>query len=114
MSDRGMRSFARAITILSVLGAGALVCAGDQPEGGALARTTLTRYCLTCHNEKLRAGGMALSPADWNNIPGEAKVWEKVIRKLRTKTMPPAGLPRPDEAGYDALASYLENEIDRA
>jgi hypothetical protein len=109
-----MRSFARAITILSVLGAGALVCAGDQSEGGAPAQTTFTRYCLTCHNEKLRAGGMALSPADWNNIPGEAKVWEKVIRKLRTKTMPPAGLPRPDAAGYDALASYLENEIDRA
>ncbi|HYL36730.1 MAG TPA: DUF1592 domain-containing protein [Bryobacteraceae bacterium] len=57
---------------------------------------------------------MALTSADLRDIPAHADVWEKVIRKLRTKTMPPAGLPRPDAAGYATLASYFENEIDAA
>src|SRR5262249_18918350 len=49
-----------------------------------------------------------------NNVPAGAEVWEKVIRKLRTGAMPPAGAPRPDKATYDGLASYLENAIDTA
>lgn len=80
----------------------------------AHAEAMLTQYCLNCHNEKARVGGLALTTADLKDIPGKAETWEKVIRKLRTKTMPPAGLPRPDQAGYNALASYFEIEIDRA
>lgn len=80
----------------------------------AHAEAVLSQYCLTCHNEKTRVGGLALRTADLNDIPGKAEIWEKVIRKLRTKTMPPPGLPRPDQAVYNALASYLETEIDRA
>jgi hypothetical protein len=48
------------------------------------------------------------------NIPDRAEVWEKVIRKLRTGAMPPAGLPRPGQATADSLASYLERKIDDA
>ena len=48
------------------------------------------------------------------NVPADAERWEKVIRKLRAKSMPPPGLPRPDAATYDALAGYLETELDRA
>ena len=45
---------------------------------------------------------------DIENAPAHAETWEKVVRKLRTGAMPPAGMPRPDEAAYDALASSLE------
>src|SRR5437588_775362 len=58
----------------------------------------LTKYCVTCHNEKLKTGGLSLEGASLSNIPARAETWEKVIRKLRTRTMPPAGLPRPDDA----------------
>lgn len=78
------------------------------------AGSMLSRYCLSCHNEKLKTGGVTLSVADLNDIPAQAQKWEKVIRKLRTKTMPPAGVARPDQAGYDATAAYLENKIDEA
>lgn len=78
------------------------------------AARTLEKYCLTCHNEKVRTANLAVSVADLGNVPARTETWEKVIRKLRTKTMPPAGVPRPDQADYDALASYLENEIDSA
>ena len=51
---------------------------------------------------------------DFAKVSEGPEVWEKVVRKLRTRGMPPAGMPRPDEAFYDSFAGYLENEIDRA
>src|SRR5262249_40422045 len=75
---------------------------------------TLNQYCLTCHNDRLRTAGLALTASDLSDIPARAEIWEKVVRKLRTRTMPPAGLPPPPPGDYDALASYLENEIDSA
>src|SRR5262245_56496256 len=68
----------------------------------------LTKYCSGCHNPKARVGSFSFSPQDLAGVPGAAETWEKVIRKLRTRTMPPAGRPRPDEATYDEMAGWLE------
>ena len=70
--------------------------------------------CVTCHNQKLLTAGLALDKADVTNVPAGAQVWEKVVRKLGTSSMPPLGMPRPDKPAYDAFASWLENELDRA
>ena len=48
------------------------------------------------------------------NPGANAEVWENVIAKLRAGSMPPAGRPRPDAATYRAVASALEDDIDRA
>ena len=72
------------------------------------------RYCVTCHNDKARIGGLSLQSADFSNIPAGAETWEKVIRKLRAGAMPPQGAPRPDKAALDRFASFLENSLDRA
>jgi hypothetical protein len=77
-------------------------------------RDVLDKYCVTCHNEKLRVAGLTLDTIDVDNVSAGAQVWEKVIRKLRMGAMPPPGRPRPDRGTYDALASWLETEIDRA
>src|SRR5262249_29714688 len=98
--------------VLVCLLTGATLGSANQAKDRSAA--TLNQYCLTCHNERLRTAGLALTASDLSDIPARVEIWEKVIRKLRTRTMPPAGLPRPDPAGYDALASYLENEIDSA
>lgn len=100
------------------------VCAGlfsasvwAQPVASnsiAAQAAALNKYCVTCHSDKLRTGGLSLEAADLSNVPTRAEVWEKVIRKIRTGTMPPAGLPHPDKAASDALASYLEKAIDSA
>src|SRR5262245_3677125 len=84
-----------------------------NPPAGA-NRALLDRYCVTCHNEKLKTAGLMLDKADIQNVPASAEVWEKVIRKLRARAMPPAGAPRPDAAAYDSFATYLEASIDRA
>jgi mono/diheme cytochrome c family protein len=77
-------------------------------------RALLNRYCVTCHNEKVKTAGLLLDRMDVEEPSTGAPVWEKVIRKLRTGSMPPAGLPRPDPATYDSFATYLETALDGA
>ena len=110
---------------LAVVGTGAYVQAAglQQPASRAPAesaspqRALLDRYCLACHNEGLRARGTVpfsfegLTLAD---VGADAEVWEKVVRKLHARAMPPAGRPRPDEETYDGFVTWLETELDRA
>src|SRR5579872_5359070 len=77
-------------------------------------KSVLNRYCFTCHNEKLKTADLVLSAMDVQNPAADPAVWEKVVRKLRTGQMPPAGLPRPDAAFYNSFATYLETALDRA
>jgi hypothetical protein len=77
-------------------------------------RQILDKYCVTCHNQHLKTGGLALDTVDLGRIPAQAEVWEKVVRKLRSGTMPPAGMPRPDAATYSSLAGWIEAQIDQA
>ena len=79
------------------------------------AREMVNKYCVTCHNEKLKTAGLALDRPALDRIDASSEeVWENVIEKLRSRAMPPPKLPRPDNASYDKVASWLESEIDRA
>src|SRR5215471_3028273 len=84
--------------------------AAQVPE----ARQVVDKYCVTCHSAKVKAGGLALDTQDWSAIPLHSEVWEKVVQKLRTRTMPPAGMPRPDAATYHSTASWIEAKLDSA
>ena len=74
----------------------------------------LDQYCVTCHSEKLRTGGLSLQGANLADIPKGAETWEKVIRKLRVGSMPPQGMPRPDKATLDGFTTFLETALDRS
>ncbi|MDQ1473111.1 MAG: hypothetical protein QOJ99_4591, partial [Bryobacterales bacterium] len=87
---------------LSTLAAGFLR-PQQQPEP---QRAFLNQYCVSCHSDKARAGGLSLAA----NNP---QTWERVVRKLRSRSMPPAGVPRPDEKTYDAVVASLETTLDR-
>ena len=78
------------------------------------AQGTIDRYCVTCHNPRMKAGGLVLDGLPAANAASEPHTWEKVIRKVRTGMMPPAGAPRPDRATLDGLAAAVETTIDRA
>ena len=107
------------------LGVGALVAAWvvisgtwvlAAPIPNEAHETLLQQYCITCHNERLSSRGtvpLELETATLTDVSANAELWEKVIRKLRTGSMPPLGRPRPDAAVSDGFASWLENEIDR-
>src|SRR5437588_10333944 len=47
------------------------------------------KYCVTCHNDRLKTGGLSLQNLDPAAAPTHAEVWEKVARKLRSGEMPP-------------------------
>ena len=74
----------------------------------------VNRYCATCHNDKTKAAGLVLDPAQVSRAGENAEVWEKVVRKLRSGSMPPPGAARPDAATYASTASFLESTLDRA
>jgi hypothetical protein len=85
-----------------------------QTATPASQRTLLDKYCVTCHSEKLRTGGMTLEKIDTANVPAGAETWEKVVRKLRAGSMPPPGMPRPDQAAAEGFVASLETSLDRA
>jgi mono/diheme cytochrome c family protein len=88
--------------------------AKTTPQSDARHAAVINQYCVTCHSARLKSGGLVLEKADFTNVAGNAEVWEKVTRKLRMGAMPPLGAPRPDRAASDALAGWLETELDRA
>ena len=73
-----------------------------------------SQYCIACHNARLKTGGVVIDPAEVTRVTANPELWEKVIRKLRSESMPPASSPRPTPATYDAVATFLETELDRA
>src|SRR5687768_11599713 len=116
MSYRGLLGCALLGFAIAVATArlGAQAPAAPAPSAAAASAAVLKQYCATCHNERLKSGGFVIDPAVVTNVAAGADRWEKVVRKLRTQSMPPPGAPRPDAAGYDRVATFLETELDRA
>ena len=98
-----------AVGVAGVVATGALVVALEarQPPAGAsltsAARLALVdEYCASCHDEDKKKGGLVLDTIAAHDVARHPDVWEKVVRKLRARQMPPVGRPRPDDAAYDA------------
>ncbi len=81
---------------------------------GAVPRALLDKYCVTCHNDRAKTGGLVLEKIDLGNVPANAEIWEKVILKLRLGAMPPAGMPKPSQPDVSAFLTALETSLDRA
>ena len=110
-------SLLRAGVALAMLAAGVGSAAAGQAgaeTAAAPGRALLDRYCVACHNERLRTAGLRLDAADPANVAADPALWEKVVRKLRAGAMPPAPRPRPDEAAYARFVEGLETRLDAA
>jgi hypothetical protein len=84
------------------------------PKGAAAThRATIDRYCVGCHNDRLKTANLSLQQLDLARLSEHAETGELVIRKLRAGLMPPNGLPRPDAAAMNGLISFMEAELDR-
>ena len=101
-------AIAAATLLVAGCGRGGKVAAPDD------ARAVLKRYCVDCHNDAELAGEISFEKFDPANIAQHADVWERVLRKVTTRTMPPQNEPRPDAATYAALGAWLEAELDRS
>src|SRR5213083_242738 len=78
------------------------------------ARELVGTYCVTCHNDRVKTANLALDKADAEHVFNSGETWEKVVVKLRSRSMPPPAARRPDNATYDRVATWLEGELDRA
>ena len=115
------------VLLLSVLAAGAAAggtgasaagappAATAQPPGteAGWQRTLLDRYCVGCHNDRLRTADLALDRHDVARVADAPTVWETVVRKLRAGAMPPPDRPRPEPATSGRFVAWLEAELDR-
>jgi mono/diheme cytochrome c family protein len=80
----------------------------------AAHRDVVNKYCVSCHNDRLKRGSLALDTVVALEVGDNPEVWEKVLRKIRARQMPPIGMSRPDEATYETVIGSLETSLDRA
>ena len=115
-----MRSVVVGITMAALAGGGqsglaAQSAAGESAGSPAAGRALLDRYCVTCHNERLRTAGLTLDTLSLLRVGEAAAIWEHVVRRLRAGGgMPPAGRPRPARSRITAFVAWLEAQLDRA
>jgi hypothetical protein len=95
------------------LPAAALPAENSVASAATAQRATLDQYCIVCHSGPTPPAGLNLQALDVGNLEDNGAIWEKLLRKLRNREMPPAGMPRPDAASYEALVKYIETERDR-
>src|SRR5258708_7240055 len=86
--------------------------AGPSPTSSQ--RQFLDRYCATCHNERLKIGGLSLAQVDLSKIGAQPELWEKVVRKLHTGVMPPPNVPQPSEIDRRTIVTWLDTSLDAA
>jgi len=69
---------------------------------------------MDCHDAGSKKSDVVLEGLDAANPVAKAEVWERVVRKLGYRQMPPIGEPRPDNAAYDNVIAALIAPLDRA
>jgi mono/diheme cytochrome c family protein len=75
-------------------------------------RAMLNTYCVGCHNTRVRTGGIAFDALDLQTAADNAQIWEKALRKLRGRLMPPPGAPQPQQKDIDSFTAWMENKLD--
>ncbi len=83
------------------------------PSAEAPYRALVNTYCLSCHNGKSKAGGLELDTINTTDLREHSESWEKVVRKLRSRQMPPPGSRLPNEAARTSALHALETSLDR-
>src|SRR5579863_3826329 len=75
-------------------------------------RAMVNTYCVGCHSTRAKTGGLALEGLDLQAAADNAQIWEKVLRKLRGRLMPPPGSPQPEQKDIDSFSAWMENNLD--
>ena len=86
----------------------------DVVSPAVAQQAVITRYCVSCHNNRAKTGGLSLEELNITRVGDHSEVWEKVVQKVHANLMPPPDRPRPDRATVKSLLTYLETSLDRA
>jgi hypothetical protein len=104
------------IEIAAVLALCSAAFAQQAPAKADAARAFLKKNCVTCHSQHsaLPADHPVNLDLSFDDLLANAGTWERVLRKLSVRAMPPPGMPRPSEAEYEAFTSWLSTSLDHA
>lgn len=86
----------------------------NRTDVSAVAGLFFDGYCIQCHNRNYKSGEFALDSLNMKNVAENIAVWEKIVRRLRARSDPPAGVPRPDERTYRSVIARFELALDQA
>jgi hypothetical protein len=84
--------------------------AADHREAGGVVK----QFCYDCHDSETQKGHLNLEALQDKELSADSAVWEKVVRKMNARQMPPVGKKRPDEKTYEKTIAELAAELDRA
>jgi mono/diheme cytochrome c family protein len=104
------------LPLMAVIGlAGALSASAAQlpPVNGDAQLAMMKQYCTGCHNDKIKIGGASFDGITAASIAKNPELFEKAVRKLRGRVMPPPGAKQPDGKAVDSLVAYLEDSLDK-
>ena len=113
------RTVLACVAVLLSVG-GHINTSGAQGSGSPITQSVspqqavLNQYCVSCHNEGLPTAGVLLDKGDVDHPADNRELWEKALHELRTREMPPASMPRPDDPTYHSLIAYVETALDQA
>src|SRR3984885_10871731 len=111
-----LQHMTNSISLIAVAGlAGVLTAAPTgQPADAADAQlATVKQYCVGCHSDKAKIGGISFQGITADSVGKDPELFEKAVRKLRGRVMPPPGAKQPDGKAVDALVAYLEDSLDK-
>src|SRR5678815_5643105 len=74
---------------------------------------TINQYCVACHNDRTKTAGLSFQGITAASVGERAEVFEKAVRKMRGRVMPPPGARQPSAAAVDSLVAFLETTLDR-
>jgi mono/diheme cytochrome c family protein len=88
------------------------VSAPVSAQSAIAVQALLNEYCVACHNTRLAGGGITLDDSTAENPAADGRKWERVLRTLRVRSMPPVGMARPDRATNDSVVAWLDRALD--
>jgi mono/diheme cytochrome c family protein len=101
--------------LIAVVGLAGVLSAAPttQPQESDAQIATVKQYCSGCHNDKAKIGGVSFEGIAAENIAQNPELYEKAVRKLRGRVMPPPGAKQPDGKAVDSLVAWLEDSLDK-
>src|SRR6185437_8166042 len=99
---------------LAVAASLAVAAMAQTPASPPNPTALVNQYCVGCHSARLKTGGVVLEGLDFAHPAVSGETLEKVLRKVRTGEMPPAGMPRPQPATATAFANSIQAELDKS
>jgi cytochrome c551/c552 len=110
---RFFRNSIPAVAAIGMIGFYAVPSSSQAPATAEANIATVNQYCVGCHSDKLKTAGVTFEHMTAASVAKDPALFEKAVRKLRGRVMPPPNMKQPDGKVVDALVSWLEESLDK-